>query len=90
MAEYFNNMEPIQIFVQANSVAKTHIGYAEVQLSHFVDITPKKIENGDFFLYDGALVIKKMSSLAHGGRQPLNSTSSTSGPHVVVRVSLGR
>ena len=60
-----------------------HIGYAEVQIS-----TPEKIENGEFFLYDGALVVKKMSSLAHGGRQPLNSTTSISGPHVVVRVAL--
>ena len=90
LAEYFNNMEPIQIIVQANSAAKMHIGYAEVQFSRFINITPEKIKNGEFFLYDGALVVKNMSALVHGGRQPLNSASTISGPHVVVRVSLGR
>ena len=55
-------MEPIQIFVLANSAEKMRIGYAEVPFSRFVDITPEKIENGEFFLYDGALVVKKMSS----------------------------
>ena len=81
-------MEPIQIFVLANSAEKMRIGYAEVPFSRFVDITPEKIENGEFFLYDGALVVKKMSS--NRCRRMLASVShctalgSASGSHLKV------